>query len=114
VIATAWAQQSGAPIGPPAAVNFLFFGLIFLLFYFLVVAPERRKRREHDALLAGLKRNDAVVLTGGLHGRVTAMADDTITVEIAPKVPVVVDRAAVQRVGRGGEGETREKERQRS
>ena len=50
-----------------------------------------------------------------IHGRVMALADDTLTVEIAPKVQVQVDRAAVQRV-QGGDagGDAREKERQRS
>ena len=94
-------------------MHLLFFGLVFLLFYVLVVSPERRKRKEHEALLAGLKRNDVIVLTGGLHGRVVALGDATVTVEIAPKVHVQFDRDAVQRVG-GGDAEPREKERQRS
>jgi preprotein translocase subunit YajC len=53
-------------------------------------------------------------LTGGLHGRVTALGEKILTIEIAPKVPVQVDRDAIQRVLTAPNGEAREKEREKS
>jgi preprotein translocase subunit YajC len=114
VAATAWAQQAAAPAGPSAVLQLLPFALVFVIFYVLVLRPEQRKRQAHEQMLKAIKRNDAVVLTGGIHGRVTAIADDVLTVEIAPKVAVQVDRAAVQRVQGDNGTEAREKERQRS
>lgn len=90
------------------------FALVFVIFYLLVLRPEQRKRQAHEQMLKAIKRNDAIVLTGGVHGRVIALADETLTVEIAPKVQIQVDRAAVQRVQGDVGTDSREKERQRS
>ena len=54
-------------------------------------------------MLAQIEKGDAVVTTGGLHGKVTGLADDVLTVEIAPKVQVQVDRAAIQSVPKAPE-----------
>jgi preprotein translocase subunit YajC len=88
--------------------------LIGGIFYFLLVRPEQRRRKDLEGQIAQLKRNDQVVLTGGLHGRVTALGEKVLTIEIAPKVPVQVDRDAIQRVLTAPNGEAREKEREKS
>ena len=114
MVAPAWAQQATAPVGPSAALQLLPFVLVFFIFYLLVVRPEQRKRQTQQQMLAGLKRNDVVVMSGGLHGRVTGLTDDLVTVEIAPKVLVQFDRSAVQSIQGAVESNGREKERQRS
>jgi preprotein translocase subunit YajC len=114
VVATAWAQGAGAPGGPSAALQLLPFVLVFIIFYLLVVRPEQRKRQAHQQMLGALKRNDMVVLTGGMHGRVMALGEDTLTVEIAPKVQVQCDRSAVLRLRQDAESPAREKERQKT
>jgi preprotein translocase subunit YajC len=90
--------------------------LIGAIFYLLLIRPEQRRRRELETQVAALKRNDQVVLTSGIHGRVTTLGDKVLTVEIAPKVAVQVDRDAIQRVltAPSGEAQSREKEREKS
>jgi len=112
VLSIAWAQSGAASSGPPAIYNVGFLVLMGLIFYVILLRPEQKRRREHDALLAGLKRNDQVVLSCGLHGRVSAIADTTVTVEIAPKVLVQFDRNSVQTVlglAQAKDGKEREK-----
>ena len=70
--------------------------------------------RQHEQLVAALKRNDQVVLAAGIHGRVTGVAEQTLTVEIARGVQVQVERTAVQSVQPAAAVETREKEREKS
>jgi preprotein translocase subunit YajC len=112
-VGVAWAQ-SGEPGGPPPMmVQMAPLVLIGAIFYFLLVRPEQRRRKDLESQLAQLKRNDQIVLSGGIHGRVVALGDKTLTIEIAPKVPVQVDRDAIQRVLTIPD-ETREKERERS
>jgi preprotein translocase subunit YajC len=96
------------------AVQLAPIALIVAIFYFVVMRPEQRKRKELETQVAGLKRNDQVVLTGGIYGRVITLGDKVLTIEIAPKVPVQVERDAVQRVLTAPSGEVREKERQKS
>jgi len=50
-----------------------------------------------------LKKGDRVVSTGGLHGVITGINDDVVTMEIAPKVRVKVSRGSIAgRIGREG------------
>ncbi len=88
--------------------------LIGAIFYFLLIRPEQRRRKDLEAQISGLKRNDQVVLGSGIHGRVMGLGDKVLSVEIAPKVTVQVDRDSVQRVLTAPVAEGREKEREKS
>lgn len=46
------------------------------LMYFLFFLPQRAKDKRFQALIDGLKENDRVVTTGGLHGVVTGIQRD--------------------------------------
>jgi preprotein translocase subunit YajC len=108
VAAPAFAQ-TGQGGSPPVSLQLAFPLLLVGIFYLLLLRPEQRKRREHENLLANIKRNDQIVMASGIHGRVLATSDKVLTVEIAPRVQVTVDRSSVQRVERAG-AEPREKE----
>jgi preprotein translocase subunit YajC len=68
------------------------FGALFFIFYFLLVRPQQKERKKHEQMLAGLKKGDKVITSGGLHGEISGIKDDVITMEIAPKVRVQVSR----------------------
>jgi preprotein translocase subunit YajC len=85
------------PSAMPEWIGVLPFVAIFFIFYFLVIRPQNRKQREHADLLKGIDKGDAVVTSGGLHGRVTGVTDDVLTLEIANGVRVKVDRARIDR-----------------
>ena len=72
--------------------------LMFVIFYFLLIRPQQKKTKQHRELLATLKKGDRVVSSGGLHGVITGITDDIVTMEIAPKVRVKVSRASVSGV----------------
>jgi preprotein translocase subunit YajC len=108
VAAPAFAQ-TGQGGSPPVFLQLAFPLLLVGIFYVLLLRPEQRKRREHENLLANIKRNDQIVMASGIHGRVLATGDKVLTVEIAPRVQVTIDRSSVQRVERAG-AEPREKE----
>lgn len=71
---------------------------MFAIFYFLLIRPQQKKAKAHKQLLASLKKGDKVVSSGGLHGVITGLTDDTVTMEIAPKVRVKVSRGSVSGV----------------
>lgn len=107
--------QAGAGGGPPAFVSFLPLFLVLAVFYFLLIRPQQQKAKEHQATLDALKRNDEIVTGGGLYGRVVAINDDVVTVEIAPKVQVRVSRPTISGVVTAGrekdKPKTKEKEK---
>jgi len=69
--------------------------LMFVIFYFLLIRPQQKKAKMHKQMLSEIKKGDRVVSSGGLHGVVTGIADDVVTMEIAPKVRVKVSRGSI-------------------
>ncbi len=78
--------------------------IIFAIFYFLLIRPQQRKAKQHKQLLSDLKKGDKVVNSGGLHGVITGLGDDVVTVEISPKVRVKITRGSIAGVIRKSEG----------
>ena len=91
-----------APSQASAFTGFMPLILIFVIFYFLLIRPQQRQAKDIRKMLAALKKGDRVVSSGGLHGMVTGLTDDMVTMEIAPKVRVKVTRSSIAGVSKQG------------
>jgi len=80
------------------SVLLLQIGLIGAVFYFLILRPQSQARKKHTEMLKALKKNDEIITSGGLMGKVKAIKDDEITIESGESV-VVVHRARIVQVG---------------
>lgn len=98
----AYAQGPGASSGPGPLVGMMPIVLMFVILYFLLIRPQQKRAREHETMVENLKRNDEIVTTGGIHGRIQSIAEKVITIEIAPNVRVRVERAQVASVASTG------------
>lgn len=82
--------------GEGSWVSVLFpFILMFAIFYFLLIRPQQRQQRRRQEMLSSLKRGDRVVTVGGIHGEITAIKDDVLTIRIADKVEIKLNKAGV-------------------
>lgn len=74
--------------------------LIFGIMYFLLIRPQQKKLKEHQAMVAALRRGDQVITQGGLMGKVTKVKDDSneVEVQIAEGVNVRVVRSTIATV----------------
>ena len=72
---------------------------MFAILYFLMIRPQMKKAKEHKALIAGLQKGDEVITQGGLTGKVTAIGDNYVKIEIgsnsAGAVEITVQRPAI-------------------
>ncbi|MFA4964041.1 MAG: preprotein translocase subunit YajC [Thermoleophilia bacterium] len=59
--------------------------VFFGIFYFLAIRPQRRQRQAHRDLVSMLKKGDEVVTIGGIYGKVTAIGEDWVELEIAKR-----------------------------
>jgi preprotein translocase subunit YajC len=94
VYLTADAQSSGSSSS---------FGLIMIVLligamYFLMIRPQSKRRREAAQMQGTLRAGDEIVTIGGLYGTVTAVDDDSFSLEVAPDVVVRYTKGAVARV----------------
>ena len=73
--------------------------LIFAIMYFLLIRPQQKKLKQHQSMVAALRRGDQVVTAGGLIGKVSKIKDDTeVEVELAEGVKVRVVRSTIGQV----------------
>jgi preprotein translocase subunit YajC len=79
-------------------------GLVFLIFWFIVFRPASRERKQREARVRSLARNDKVVTNAGIHGTVVGLDDDTVTLRVDDKnnVRIRFSRAAVWQVQDAG------------
>jgi len=71
------------------------FIIVFAVFYFLIWRPQSLEQKKRKAMLAALKKGEAIVTTGGIHGTIVVVKKDSLIVKIADKVEVEIDRTGV-------------------
>jgi len=69
--------------------------IMFAIFYFLLIRPQQKKAKEHKALLEALKKGDKVVTAGGMHGKVFAVEESVVTLEVANGVNIKFNKGHI-------------------
>lgn len=69
--------------------------VMFGIFYFLLIRPQQKKAKEHRELLDSLKKGDLVVTAGGMHGKVTAIDEKIVTLEVAAGVNIKFNKGHI-------------------
>ena len=102
-ITEAYAQTGGDLGGTGMLIQFAPIVLIFVIMYFLILRPQRMKARQHQEMVANLRRGDTVVTAGGFIGKVAKVDDAEVQVELAEGVRVRVVRGTISEVRAKGE-----------
>ncbi|RZO40819.1 MAG: preprotein translocase subunit YajC [Rhodobacteraceae bacterium] len=73
--------------------------LIFGIMYFLMIRPQQKKVKQHQAMVAAVRKGDQIVTAGGLIGKITKVnADNEVEVEISSGVKVKVVQHTISQV----------------
>ena len=97
LITSAYAQASAAA-APNPLMSFLPLIVIFGIFYFMLIRPQMKRAKEARAMVAALSKGDEVLTNGGLLGRIEDIADTFVTLEIADKVSIKLQKSAITTV----------------
>ncbi|HOY38923.1 MAG TPA: preprotein translocase subunit YajC [Prolixibacteraceae bacterium] len=73
----------------------IFLVLIIVVFYFFMIRPQMKRQKEMRKFREGLKKGDKVITTGGIHGRIIEVEEQTVLVEVDSNVKIRIDKAAV-------------------
>ena len=80
---------------------------IFIVFYFLLIRPQQKQQREREAFLQTAAKGDDVVTQGGIHGRVSAVENDVLEIEVArvrgEKVKLRISLGRVDQLTKAGQ-----------
>ncbi len=91
--AAAPAAQQPSPWG-----SLIMFGGLFVFMYLLIIRPQRKRQKEHQALVNGINKGDEVVMSSGLLGKITKVDEGYITVKAAENVELKYQRSAIHAV----------------
>ena len=94
MIGTAYAQSAGSAGGGDSLMSLLPIILMFVILYFLMIRPQMKKAKEHKTMLDALQKGDEVVAVGIL-GKISKITDNYVSLDVADKVTIQVQRQAV-------------------
>ncbi len=63
--------------------NLVFLALLMSIFYFMLIRPQKRRVQQHKSLIDSIGVGDEVVTIGGLFGRVAAIGDEEVELEVS-------------------------------
>lgn len=99
-ISQAHAQAGAAGAAPAGGELFQigFLVLMFGLFYFIAIRPQRKRQKEHAAMISALGKGDEVVTTSGILGKITKLDDDYVVVSVTDSVELKFQRSSIHAV----------------
>jgi len=83
-------QQQGSMVGMLVP----FIG-VFAIFYLLIIMPQRKKQKQHMAMVESLKAGSRVITTGGIYGTVMGVQKDRIELKISANVKIDITKSAI-------------------
>ena len=102
-----------APAASPAGGNggsplttFVMLPCIIVIFYYLLIRPQNQKQKQLQAIVASIKTGDKVVTSGGMHGLVANVKDNTVLLKVADNVKIEVDKTAITVVSKRDDDST--------
>lgn len=89
---SATAAQQGGGAG---WISWVMMAGVFAVFYFLVLRPQQKRATTHKQFLEALQVGASVVTTGGIYGKIVAIEDQIVRVEVADRVQMRVHKSHV-------------------
>ncbi|MDP5053777.1 MAG: preprotein translocase subunit YajC [Congregibacter sp.] len=99
-IASAHAQAAGPAGAAPGGEIFqiIFLVGLFVLFYFIAIRPQRKRQKEHSAMVSALGKGDEVVTSSGILGKIVSLDDNYIVLSVSEKVELKFQRVHIHAV----------------
>lgn len=82
-----------------ASLNILMPILLLVLFYFMLIRPQKKRDQQLKSMRNSLKKGDHITTIGGIHGKITKVTENTVTIVTSEeKTKLVFEKWAVGRV----------------
>ncbi|HBH46991.1 MAG TPA: preprotein translocase subunit YajC [Bacteroidales bacterium] len=75
--------------------GFLMLAMVIVVFYFFMIRPQMKRQKELRNFRESLAKGDKVVTNGGIYGKITAINENIISLEISKDVVIKIDKSAV-------------------
>ncbi len=70
-------------------------GALVIVFYFFMIRPQMKKRKEVQKFRTEMKQGDKIMTIGGIHGKVNAIKEDAVIIEVENGTLLKIDKNAI-------------------
>lgn len=84
--------QGGAGSG---ASSLMMIVLMIVIFYFFMIRPQMKKAKEAKQMRESLKKGDKIITIGGVHGKITEVAETTFVIETEGGGRLRIEKTAI-------------------
>lgn len=88
-------QGGGSGGGSSMVMTLVMFGAIILIMYFLMIRPQQKRQKEHKTMLESLRKGDKIITASGMHGTITDIDGNVMTIQIADNVKIQIEKTAI-------------------
>ena len=81
---------------PPGIPIWMWAAILFIIYWF-ILRPTMKKHREDEGFFSELKKGDKVTTIGGIHGKINAIKETTMILEIADNIRITIDKQSISR-----------------
>lgn len=92
---SSFAATTGASAANSGIESFLPLVLFVVVLYVLMIYPQQKKQKKLAAMLSKLAVGDEVLTIGGVLGKIVAIEDSYLKVEIGKGLVITIQRSAV-------------------
>jgi preprotein translocase subunit YajC len=75
--------------------NLVLIGGIIVIFYFFMIRPQQKKQKDQKKFLDEIKKGDMAVTMGGIHGKIAAIEDDTVLLDVDKGTKIKVEKSSI-------------------
>ena len=80
---------------PNPFVTFLPFILMIVVVWFLLIRPQRKKQKDHQAMLTQLAKGDRVVTSAGIIGTIVGIKDNIVVLKVSEDTKMEFLKSAI-------------------
>lgn len=81
--------------GQNGYTSFIMMGLIGVVFYFFMIRPQQKKQKDQKKYTEEIKKGQAVITLGGIHGKVVEVNDTTVTIDIDRGTKITIEKSSI-------------------
>lgn len=75
--------------------TFVMMGLMAVVFFVFFIRPQQKKQKDQKKYTEQVKKGQNAVTVGGIHGKVHAVTDSTVTLEIDKGAKMVIEKSSI-------------------
>ncbi len=81
--------------GGAGYTQFIMLAGMIAIFYFFFIRPQQKKQKDQKKFIEAIKKGDQIVTMGGIHGKIVAIDDVTVTLDIDRGNKLVIEKSSI-------------------